>query len=97
MIIAYQYINFINKNNFMNFKTTPITIKTSEKNSKEKSKYNKNNNIKRNNNESKNISSITCKLIAPKKIRSKQKIEISNKNYLKTFSKKFSNQNLNKN
>ena len=96
-LIAYQYINFINKNNFMNFKTTPITIKTSEKNSKEKSKYNKNNNIKRNNNESKNISSITCKLIAPKKIRSKQKIEISNKNYLKTFSKKFSNQNLNKN
>ena len=91
-IIGIQFINFINKNNFANFKTTPITGKNSEKNSKEKNHHNKN--IKNNINDNKSINSITCKLIAPKKKVSKQK---SNKNYLKTFIKKFSNINLTKN
>ena len=93
-LIGIQFINFINKNNITNFKTTPITIKNSEKNSKEKNHHNKN--IKNNINDNKNANSITCKLIAPRKKVSKQKKEISNKNYLKTFIKKFSNINLNK-
>ena len=93
-IIGIQLINFINKKNFTNFKTTPITLKNSEKNSKEKTQHNKN--IKNNINDNKNMNSITCKLIAPKKKVSNQKKDISNKNYLKTFIKKFSNINLNK-
>ena len=86
-LLGIQFINFINKNNFTNFKT--------EKTSKEKNCHNKN--IKNNINDNKSINSITCKLIAPKKkIINKQKKETSSKNDLKTFIKKFTNINLNK-
>ena len=85
-LLGIQFINFINKNNFTNFKT--------EKTSKEKNCHNKN--LKNNVNDNKSINCITCKLVAPKKKVYKQKKETSSKNYLKTFIKKFTNINLNK-
>ena len=93
-LIGLQFINLINKNNFNNFKTTPITTKTSEKTSKEKNNHIKK--LKKNVAENKNINTIKCKLIAPKMKVNKNKKDVSNKNYLKTFIKKFSNTNLNK-
>ena len=93
-LIGLQFINLINKNNCTNFKTTPITTKNSEKTSKEKNNHIKK--LKKNVADNKNINSIKCKLIAPKMKVNKHKKEVSNKNYLKTFIKKFSSTNINK-
>ena len=90
-----QFINIINKKNFnTNFKTSPITTKNSEKSSKEKTNTNKIN--KKNVVNNKNKDNIKCKFITKKMKISKNKKEISSKNYLKTFIKKFSNININK-
>ena len=91
----FQLINFINKENFTNIKTTPITTKTSEKNSKEKNYQRKK--ISKNINDNKNIKNINCKLIPPKKKIIKKNKDMNNKNYLKTFIKKYSNINFDKN
>ena len=90
-LISFKLLNFINKNNF---KSTSITIKNSKKNSKEKIQ---NKNIKKNINDDKNKKNINSRLIVPKKKISKKNGEINSKNYLKTFVKKFSNFDLNKN
>ena len=91
----FQLINFINKENFTNIKTTPITTKTSEKNSKEKNYQRKK--ISKNINDNKNNKNINCKLIPPKKKIIKKNKDMNNKNYLKTFIKKYSNINFDKN
>ena len=90
----YKFINFVNKNNFTNYKISPLTIKNSEKTSKEKNCHNKS--IKNGSNENKNLNNITCKLVAQKKKTNKLKKEMINKNYLKTFIKKFPGKNFDK-
>ena len=90
----YKFINFVNKNNFTNYKISPLTIKNSEKTSKEKNCHNKS--IKNGSNENKNLNNITCKLVAQKKKTNKIKKEMINKNYLKTFIKKFPGKNFDK-
>ena len=94
-LFGIQFINFINKKNFnTNFKTSPITTKNSEKSSKEKINHVKI--IKKKVIDNKNRNNIKCKFIAPKKKIIKNKKEVSSKNYLKTFIKKFSNIDINK-